>query len=503
MSSPRPAQSITGDLKPPTVDDYIDEGEIARGSQGEVRSVMDTNLLRRLAMKLLDPSLSRVEVNRKRFVEEAQITSQLDHPNIPPVHRIGMDGDGRLYFTMKMLQGSTLEDLLATGEHHQDWEKLFSVLQTFVTVCNAVAFANARGVVHRDLKPENIMVAEHGQVYVVDWGIARIIGLTRPSGQDGRPPVRVWGQATNESNTIAGTPEYMAPEQAEGRIEAIDGRTDVFALGAILYRICVGHPPYQGETVLQVAMRAAMVDYVHPMVASPHRVPEQLCEIITRAMSRDPANRYQTVEALSADVSSFMRDPARLPIRRFAAGSTIIREGDAADCAYVITRGTVRIYKTVGGRRVILRELGPGSAFGEAAIFSAEPRSASVEALEPLTALVVTREALEQELGQSTILAPLVRNLAARFRDVDRELTAQRAQTSGSAISRAAILYAATHGMPLSPTTRIVPWSQLCGHLCAVFSCDAELVTASVRSIPEVELDIPSDVLRVIMNHYV
>ncbi|MGH7296844.1 MAG: serine/threonine-protein kinase, partial [Polyangiaceae bacterium] len=172
--------------------DYVDDGPIARGSQGEVRRVVDTNLQRPLAMKVLDPERTGDPQSRKMFVEEAQITAQLDHPNIPPVHRLGSGPDGQLYFTMKLLPGTTLADVLASNAAGGggDWYESFRALQIFVTVCNAVAFAHARGVVHRDLKPENVMVADHGQVYVMDWGIARIAGQPR-APQPGTAHVRV------------------------------------------------------------------------------------------------------------------------------------------------------------------------------------------------------------------------------------------------------------------------------------------------------------------------
>src|SRR5271165_2938185 len=256
---------MSGGLEGKLAADYDDLGPVASGAQGEVRRVVDKSLLRTLAMKLLDPAHAREEAHRRRFVEEAQITAQLDHPNVPPVHRIGIDDGGQLYFTMKLLDGRTFEDVLKAGGHHGDWKELFRMLQVLVTVCNAVAFAHARGVLHRDLKPENVMVAEHGQVYVMDWGIARVVQQRSGSVPDAAPGVRVWREASAEEGVIAGTPEYMSPEQAAGRNADVDARTDVFALGAILYRILVGRPPYDGPTPLLTLTRAALGQYEPPM----------------------------------------------------------------------------------------------------------------------------------------------------------------------------------------------------------------------------------------------
>jgi serine/threonine-protein kinase len=486
--------------------DYVDDGIIGRGSQGEVRQVVDTSLQRRLAMKLLDPANAQDERSRRMFVEEAQITAQLDHPNIPPVHRLGLGPDGTLYFTMKLLPGSTLEDVLARGAHHADWGQLFHVLQIFVTVCNAVAFAHARGVVHRDLKPDNVMVAERGQVYVMDWGIARVVG-TRPSLHPASlhpasPSVRVPTGAYNEPGVISGTPSYMGPEQAAGSMGGADPRSDVFSLGAILYHVLVGRPPFQGDTPMEVLIRARQGEYEHPWLAARHSVPEALCDAVVRAMQRDPAERYQTVDALCEDVEAFMRGPKPLPERAFPAGAVIMREGEAADCAYVIVRGRARVYKTVAGRKVPIKELGPGTPFGEAGLFGTEPRVASVEAIEPLVASVVTRAALEQELGQAGMLAPLVRQLAANFHAVDAELAARRLDADSVKITRATLLYVATHGVDAGGGQRAVAWAPLRDRLCRTFGCDPREATLCVGSMPEAKLDVPSDVLRIAMDHY-
>ncbi len=451
--------------------DYDDLGAVASGAQGEIRRVVDKSLLRTLAMKLLDPTQAREEAHRKRFVDEAQITAQLDHPNVPPVHRIGIDDGGQLYFTMKLLDGKTFEDVLNAGTHHGDWKELFRMLQVLVTVCNAVAFAHGRGVVHCDLKPENIMVGSFGQVYVMDWGIARVVqprkreGTGHAAGQASatgdaasQANVRVWRQASDEDGVIAGTPEYMAPEQATGRNADVDARTDVFALGAILYRILVGRPPFDGPTPLVTLTRAALGQYEPPMQAAPHPVPEVLCEIAARAMQVDPALRYPSVDAFCEEVESFMRAPTHLPLRRFAPGEIIVREGDQADCAFILVRGRARVYKNVAGRSEVLRELGPGSAFGEASVFTAQARTASVQAIEPVTAMVVTRGSLEQELERSSTLAPLVRQLATTFRDVDRQLTAYR--SGAIAIAHATLLYVAMHGTNVAPDDHAAPGAQ-------------------------------------------
>jgi CRP-like cAMP-binding protein len=219
-------------------------------------------------------------------------------------------------------------------------------------------------------------------------------------------------------------------------------------------------------------------------------------------MQRDPADRYQTVDALREDVEAFMQGPVPLPVRTFPAGTVIVRQGDAADCAYIILRGRARVYKTVAGRQIPIGELGPGTPFGEAGIFGTEPRVASVEAIEPLVASVVTRAALEQELDQGSMLAPLVRQLAANFHAVDADLAAHRLDVSTAQITRAALLYVARHGTDAGGELRAVAWSTLREHLCRKFGCDPREATFCVGSLPEATLDVPRDVLRIAMNYY-
>ncbi len=166
-----------------------DQGEIARGGMSSIRRVFNHNLLRQEAMKALDPRMAIDSGEVLRFLEEAQITGQLDHPNIPPVHEVGVDASGIHYFTMKLVEGRTLEEMLADPRFSPlDDLKLFHVLQVFIKVCQGLAFAHSRGVVHCDLKPENVMVGSFGQVYVMDWGIARLVHRDRPSGTS--PEVR-------------------------------------------------------------------------------------------------------------------------------------------------------------------------------------------------------------------------------------------------------------------------------------------------------------------------
>jgi serine/threonine-protein kinase len=400
---------------------FGDEGEIARGGASEVHRILDRTLLRRSAMKVLAASLQPYPDDRQRFIDEAQITAQLDHPNVVPIHELGLTRDGAPYFTMKLVEGETMEELLAArhGEVRQlGWVAAF--LEILVKVCDAVAFAHSRGVIHRDLKPGNIMVGAFGQVYVMDWGIARLV--------DGRHDVTVTrgraGDSLDQRGIPIGTPSYMPPEQAFGDHESTDERSDVFALGATLYHILTGHAPHEYNSYEELIAAARAGDVRPPQQwATAARLPRGLCRIPMRAMALDRRDRYASATELKEELVAQLQGGADLPRRTFAAGELVMREHEPGEAAYIIEQGSCRVFKTVDGEEVELRRMGPGEVFGETAILSAKPRTASVQALEPLTVRVVTSEELEEGVGMNTWVGLFVRTLAERFCEVDERLT--------------------------------------------------------------------------------
>ncbi|MEM9381677.1 MAG: protein kinase [Planctomycetota bacterium] len=248
-------------------------GEIARGGMGTVLRGHDHDLGRDVAMKVLNADLADRPEVVQRFVEEAQIGGQLQHPGIVPVYELGLMADDRPYFTMKLVKGRTLATLLAERESTiADRRRLVDV---FESMCQTVAYAHSRGVIHRDLKPANIMVGAFGEVQVVDWGLAKV--LARGGTEDERraretqadhtmlETVRSDGSGSGSASlvgSVIGTPDYMPPEQARGEVERLDERADVFALGAILCEILTGAPPYVGSRaeVLSQAAQAELDD---------------------------------------------------------------------------------------------------------------------------------------------------------------------------------------------------------------------------------------------------
>jgi len=408
---------------------FIEREVIGRGGSGIVIRAFDRDVLRDVAIKILDPELTTDNPEVDRFAEEARITGQLEHPNIVPVYELSFDQRGRRFLSMKLIEGATLEDTLKRlGDARLEPARLADLLQVFVKVCDAVSFAHSRGVIHRDLKPTNVMVNDFGQVYVLDWGIARLrppepgragprhsrvrVSLDQPEHSELDPP-----------GSLVGTVCYMAPEQIQGRHETLDERTDVFALGATLYQILTGQPPLTPEIVRSIWVHKEPPAIVPAdRMVSGTRVPPELSRIAARATSYDPAARYTSVEDLKRDVESFQRGAWDLPRAALPAGSPIITEGEPGNSAFVILEGQCVAYRVEDDEDVVLRTMGPGEVFGETAVFSDKPRTASVKAVTDVVLVVVTRDVMSSGLGLNSWMGAFVRALADRFREVDERL---------------------------------------------------------------------------------
>jgi serine/threonine-protein kinase len=404
---------------PSGADRYQLLGEIGRGGMGTVYSVRDLSLLRISAMKVITPRLLGRPSEVERFVREARITAQLDHPNIVPVHEIGTDAHGNLFLMMKRVEGKSLKEWIAELETPaQHREEFLRMLGAYLKVCDAVAFAHSRGVIHCDLKPSNIMVGSFGQVYLMDWGLAQVLPEKAPGGA-----VEAESDSTGtvkRSGRPAGTPSFMSPEQAFG--EPLDEKTDVFGLGALLYAILTGSPPFSGEDS-EVALSKARASAVAFPAKAASLVPDGLWRAGLRAMARDKNQRHAGVVELKRDVEEAMQALPFLRTQICPPGSRVVVEGEPGDCAYVIVSGTCVAYKTKeDGARTILRRLEAGSVFGETAVLSGGVRTATVEAEDEVVVSVVSRQVLEQNLGLGTPFGAFVRALADRFRELDERV---------------------------------------------------------------------------------
>ncbi len=303
---------------------YVLIGSAGKGGMGTVHIARDTELLRRVALKQLNPEADANTSARTRFLREVQITAQLDHPNIVPVYALELAPGGVPAYTMKLVEGRTFHALLNEArdffesKHLPDETRTLAArLEHFLKVCDAMAYAHDKGVIHRDLKPANLMLGRHNEVYVMDWGLCRVLRQPEETSPDKSVVMSSPDSSGSASETqigdVVGTPKYMSPEQARGRNAELDARSDQCALGLILYELVTLNPPYEGRTAYEVLANATVGRcraLVHAYLGN--RIPRELAAIIERATALTPDARYASVADMAADLRRYLRGEAVL-----------------------------------------------------------------------------------------------------------------------------------------------------------------------------------------------
>ena len=312
----------------------------ARGGLGQIYVAEDSQFHRRVALKEILPEQAENPINRDRFIIEAEITGNLEHPGIVPVYAKGKGPDGRNFYAMRFIKG---EDL-ATAAHrfHQGHSLDFTglefrwLLRRFVDVCNTVAYAHSRGILHRDIKPNNIMLGSFGETLLMDWGVAKAMDRLEPVGDSATSsaamPVQTYNSAIHPDSVnagmtlmgqVVGTPAYMSPEQAAGDLDAMAPGSDVYSLGATLYTLLTDQSPFSGDPL------TVILDVRCGLLAPPRKVlptvPRALDAICGKAMSREPSHRYASALEMADDIELWLadapvtayRDPTPVRARRW------------------------------------------------------------------------------------------------------------------------------------------------------------------------------------------
>ena len=310
---------LGGDGEPRRLGRFELQGELGHGGMGRVYAARDPDLRRTVAVKVLLPDRRGSAGSIRRFVAEAQVTSQLQHPNIVPVYELGSGAQGEVFFAMKKVEGRSLRDVLAALRRGDDdarrhWTR-HRLLTTFVQVCHAVAYAHQRGVLHRDLKPENVMLGPFGEVLVMDWGIARVLGERESvtSSWGGEDDVRIERVPMRRTATgsAMGTLGYMSPEQLDGRVTDLDPRTDVWSLGAVLFEVLTLSRAWTGGP-MEIVRRVQQDPPPDPRRRSPRQsVGDEIAEITMQAMARAPAERFSSAAELGEAVEGFLEGSRR------------------------------------------------------------------------------------------------------------------------------------------------------------------------------------------------
>jgi tRNA A-37 threonylcarbamoyl transferase component Bud32 len=288
----------------------------AQGGLGEVFIAHDRHVDRDVALKKIKPELAEDESSRNRFMREAEITGQLEHPNIAPVYSMGLDGDKLPFYAMRFIEGQPLNEAISEFEKtrtlgSKQGERLLALrklLGRFNAVCDAVAFAHSRGILHRDIKPANVILGRFGETILADWGLAKKIGASESDSFAG--PAVDWehdGARMTEHGSVLGTLPYMSPEQAQSATGPLSAATDIYSLGATLYHLLTGRPPFVGNVYEELRRKVIQGDFRSPRQVDPG-VPPALESIVLKAMARDPGDRYATATALAEDIEHWLAD---------------------------------------------------------------------------------------------------------------------------------------------------------------------------------------------------
>ncbi len=311
---------------------YEMRSTLGAGGMGEVRLCRDRLVGRDVALKVMLPEVAAQASAAERFVREARVQGQLEHPAIVPVYDLGVASRGYAYFTMKRIRGRTLDEiirLLAAGDAATAAKYTRRRLLTaFGSVCLAIDFAHRHGVLHRDLKPSNLILGDYGEVYVLDWGLAKVAGAEDGAGD--RVDVLLASGQTMQG-TLLGTPGYMAPEQVRGEIDRLDERTDVYALGAILFEIVALDPLHRAPTTTALLASTLRGADARPTCRGAPDVPPELEAICVRATALDPGSRYPTTRALSDALERFLDGDRNEALRRDLAKDHVAAARAALD----------------------------------------------------------------------------------------------------------------------------------------------------------------------------
>jgi tetratricopeptide (TPR) repeat protein/tRNA A-37 threonylcarbamoyl transferase component Bud32 len=310
----------------------------ARGGLGIVYVALDGELKREVALKEIKPEYADNPVSQSRFLQEAEITGGLEHPGIVPVYGLGSYDDGRPFYAMRFIKGDSLKEAISSfhdpaaplkepGVRALELQKL---LRRFLDVCNAIAYAHSKGVLHRDLKPDNVMVGRYGETLVVDWGLAKTFGRGVPDPERTLPSTKLLTSSISDlaetlPGSVVGTPAYMSPEQAGGRLDLLGPASDVYSLGATLYTLLTGRVPFAGKDAVEVLRQVERGEVVRPRGVSP-RLDPALEAITLKAMAFLPSDRYDSPRALADDVERWLadepasayREPASVRLGRWA-----------------------------------------------------------------------------------------------------------------------------------------------------------------------------------------
>ena len=300
---------------------YVLGDELGTGGSGRVVAARDREIGRTIALKTLKSGVDAGKSELRRFLQEARVTGQLEHPSVIPVYDLGALADGQPFYTMRVVERRSLREVLREPAPRREWP-LTRLAAMFVQVCRAMSYAHARGVVHRDLKPENILLGDYGEVYVADWGIAKVVGEAEIDLV--RSPSDLTAAEGTAAGSYLGTPGYMAPEQTRGEWGSLDHRADLFALGVILYEIVAGRHPFDRPTPIATIFASLESEPPRPREVAPS-CPLVLEDLCLALLAKQREDRPPSADAVAAEVEAFLEGAKEKARRREEARTLVAR----------------------------------------------------------------------------------------------------------------------------------------------------------------------------------
>lgn len=405
---------------------YVALQELGEGAVGKVRSVFDTYLQRVAACKELNSSHHSNPNVVQTFVNEMKLMGHLNHPGILPIYDAYLGDANDPSYVMGLANGEDLASMLRMNTVNGDGSPLplERAVRIIVKLCETLTYAHDRGIIHLDLKPANIMVGHYGEVWIMDWGTARLHEYEkyRESLKQEIDHAELIDYQHEDENLFIGTPKFMSPEQTRKRRDQLNYASDIFSVGIIFYQMLTGVHPFKAGDLDKLMDKICHWDPPQVFEVNPD-IPINLSRICAKMMKKDLNERYSSFKAVMQDIDEYQNSAAGFPTRTFEAGEVIFREGDPSEYVCIVVTGCVGISINIDGTHKTVARLGSNEPFGELAALTGKPRTATAAALEKSVVRVMRKEDIDDEIKKlSPWVGGIVQVLTTRFVEINEKL---------------------------------------------------------------------------------
>ncbi len=401
---------------------------LGEGGLAVVSSCFDKVLNRVVAVKELKRSKRNNPHLLRAFVTEAKLVSYLDHPGIVPIYDTFFERNNKLCYSMKLIEGMRLTSLLkyrSRGKGDTKGVPLSKLIEIFMKICETLAYVHDKGVIHLDIKPDNVLIGKYGEVFIMDWGNARLYNQ-KPYFEyfnQHMDDIKLANLEKEAEHMILGTPHYMSPEQTSKSRAELTPSSDIFSAGIILYQMLTGTHPFGHVDETREIMMEIRSFRPKPAHKVNSDIPLRVSMICEHMLEKDRRLRYHSFKEVLEDLDDFYNSGQAFETRTYKPGEAIVKEGDIGDYSFKILSGKVEVTKKSNGKKKVLAELGEDEIFGELAIFTKQPRTATVTALQTTTIRIMDRESVEKELEKlSPWVGYMITSLSNRFIEMNDKI---------------------------------------------------------------------------------